>query len=169
MPLFDYCIAAFCDLRASFVARLQKAQNAGIRYIFNLRLEDHVAPFYKLLGWLKIKEKIENNVLIVFRKITATKQPQYLYEKFVTLHNVHQRTTRFGNEVLHFPIYRTELYSKSFHVKSIKHYNELDRSIKDVQNEKLFKKKVRDELLKRYEYIETMMYIWLINMISVSK
>lgn len=47
--------------------KLQKAQNASFRYLFNLRLGDYATPFFKQLQRLKVTERIElivNNIMV---------------------------------------------------------------------------------------------------------
>lgn len=150
-PYFDYAICAYCDLNEELTNKLQVAQNSCIRYIFNLRLDEHVTRYYKDLQWLKIKERRELHILNLLFKTLKYKKPDYLYEKYRTMQNVHLRQTRFGNDILQFPIHRTVVYSKSFHVQSIRLMNSLDRSFKEENSEKKFVKKVKVLLLQRYD------------------
>lgn len=150
MPYFDYAISAYCDLNNELTNKLQKAQNACIRYIFKLRLDDHVTPYYKELKWLKINERREFNVLTLAYKVIKYKTPEYLHENYVTMDNVHLRNTRFGANVLQFPIHRTVIYTKSFHVMSIRLLNGLETNIKESENEKSFSRKLKIKLLERY-------------------
>lgn len=149
-PFFDYASLAFCDLNETLTNKLQRAQNACIRYIFNLRLDDHVTEYYKRLGWLKIRERREYNLLSMTFRMFKNKKPDYLYEKYIRMSDVHNRQTRFGNTILQFPIHRTLTYSKSFHVLSIRLMNMLDDNIKNVTSDRSFCKKLKEELLKRY-------------------
>lgn len=51
----------------SLINKLQKAQNASFRYLFNSRLGDYVTPFFKQLQRLKVTERIElivNNIMV---------------------------------------------------------------------------------------------------------
>ena len=57
-PLFDYASLAYCDLNDQLITKIQRAQNACVRYIFNLKLDDHVTRYYYQLWWLKIRERI---------------------------------------------------------------------------------------------------------------
>lgn len=150
-PFFDYVNTAYCDLNVSLINDLQKAQNACIRYIYNLNYYEHVTPYYKQLGWLKIKERLDFKVVLLTYKLFKHRKPDYLFEKYVTLHNVHLRETRFGNNILQFPIHRTVTYTNSFHVKSIRLINNLDNDIKQCTSEELFIHKVKNKLLDRYQ------------------
>lgn len=150
-PYFDYANVAYCDLNDELTNKLQKAQNACVRFIFSLRIDEHVTPYYRVLKWLKIKERRELNVLSLTYKVLKYGKPEYLYENYVYLRNVHLRNTRFGEEILSFPVHRTVTYTKSFHVMSVRLMNSLERSVRVIDKYEVFVKKVKDILLKRYD------------------
>lgn len=150
-PYFDYAISAYCDLSNELTTKLQRAQNACIRYIYSLRLDDHVTRYYRDMNCLKIKERREMNILISTFKILKYRKPEYLYDNYRTMSNVHLRNTRFGSQVLQFPVHRTVIYTKSFHVMSIRLMNALDDSLRNSLNEKSFSVKLKNHLIKRYD------------------
>lgn len=86
-----------------------------------------VTAFFKRLGWLKVKERREFCVFTLTNKIMISKKPDCLFDKYVTMYDVHLRQTLFGNDLLKFPIHRnvshshnqihSVMYSNSFHVK----------------------------------------------------
>lgn len=149
-PLFDYAIAAYCDINVTLIDKLQKAQNACIRYIYDLRLDDHVTRYYKDLNWLKVKERIELNVLNVCYKVLKYRKPEYLFKNYSYMSNVHLRETRFGDMILQVPLHRTVIYNNSFHVKSIRLMNLLTESVRQSVNDKSFSRKVKEILIQRY-------------------
>lgn len=137
-PIFDYAISVYCDCNEELTNKLQVAQNACIRYIFNLRLDEHVTRYYVELCWLKIKERRELSILTTTYKVLKDSKPEYLYEMYARMQTIHLRETRFGNELIQFPIHRTVIYTKSFHVLSIRLMNSLDNEIKNLGNVKSF-------------------------------
>lgn len=149
-PKFDYVNLAYCDLNEQSLNKLQRAQNACIRYIFNLQIDDHVTPFYHQMKWLKIRERLEFRILCFTYKMFLSKKPDYLFEKYVTMHTVHSRQTRFGQITLQFPIFRTMFYSNSFHVRSIRLLNILEADIRSAPSERTFKSKLKNKLLNKY-------------------
>jgi hypothetical protein len=150
-PIFDYACVAFCGISNTLITKLQRAQNACIRFIFRLQLHDHVTQYYKRLGVLKIKERLEYNILTLANKTLKRKEPLYLFENYRFMRDIHLRETRFGNTVLQYPIHRTVIYTNSFLVQSIRLLNSLENEIKDCDSEKVFAKKLKVNLLKRYD------------------
>lgn len=150
-PLFDYASAVFCDLSSTLVEKLQKAQNSCIRFIFRLRYDEHVTMYYKNLNWLKIKERLEYNMLSLAFKITNKKEPLYLFENYKTMTNIHSKETRHGKKMLQFPLHKTVIYNKSFHIQSIRLLNSLDDRLRKCKNVKEFNTRIKADLLNRYD------------------
>ena len=61
MHNFDCALLAiaFCDINNKQSSMMQKAMNAVIRFIFRLKIYEHVTPYFKQLGWLKMNEKMK--------------------------------------------------------------------------------------------------------------
>jgi len=150
-PVFDYANLAYCDLNDQLVSKLQRAQNACIRYIFNLKLDEHVTSYYLQLKWLKVKERMQYGTMCLLFKILKVKKPDYLYETYETMQNVHGRQTRFGSTTLQFPLHRTMFYNNSFHVQSIRLMNSLEDEIKEAVSDRVFKAKLKSKLLNLYQ------------------
>ncbi|XP_029678542.1 uncharacterized protein LOC115244755 [Formica exsecta] len=53
-PHIDYCCAVYTDMTAELNLRLYRAINSCIRFIFNLKADIHITPYYEKLRWLKI-------------------------------------------------------------------------------------------------------------------
>lgn len=68
-------------------------------------------------------EKQEYNILSLMYKILTDKSPEYLYDKYSFMSNIHMRSTRFGQRNLQFPKHKTVIYNKSFHTLSIRLMN----------------------------------------------
>jgi hypothetical protein len=123
-----------------------------VRYIFNLRYDEHITPYYRQLNFLKISERREYNILMLTYKVLKYKRPDYLFEKYTTMRRVHMKETRFSDSILQFPIHRTVTYTNYFHVTSIRLVNLLDREIKNCDSDQVFARKTKKLLLKKYEW-----------------
>lgn len=54
LPLIDYCSIVLIDSTSENDLKLQRAVNSSIRFIFNLKKDEHISPHRKELEWLTI-------------------------------------------------------------------------------------------------------------------
>jgi hypothetical protein len=50
LPLFDYRVVACCNIDLSVINRLQIARKYCIRYVFNIKRNEHITSYYSKLG-----------------------------------------------------------------------------------------------------------------------
>ena len=53
-PHLDYCSLVYCDISDYLNTKLQRLQNHLVRFIFRLRKDAALKPYYKRLNWLQI-------------------------------------------------------------------------------------------------------------------
>ena len=123
-PRIDYAAALFTDMSAVNTLKLQKLQNACIRFITGARIFEHVTPYYKELQILKVAERRMLAVALLMWKVMNFKQPSYLYQSYSFTSTVNARSTRSNKLMLHMPNHRLEKYHNSFHIQSIKYWND---------------------------------------------
>jgi hypothetical protein len=148
LPLFDYCIVACCNMDVAVINRLQVVQNNCLRYIFNIKKYEHITPFYCKLGWLKIWERIDMQILWYTHKILHGYAPPYLNDFPTVMGDVHSRVTRSHKFYLHAPGKR--IPDKSFSVYSYRLWNNLPPATCNINNTSTFRKQIEAILLKRY-------------------
>ena len=119
MPLFDYCCAVLTDLTGVLNTRLQRALNASVRYIFRVKWDEHISPYFDKLAWLKISTRRKYFVGCLLYSILHNKRPADLYCAFNYRENVALRATRAPDNSLVLPICRTQLYKRSFRCSAI--------------------------------------------------
>lgn len=129
MPLFDYCSPLFTNVSQTLSLKMQRAQNACVRFITGKSKFDHVTPIYKELGLLKLTDRRIVSQSILLWKIIKFKKPMYLYENFVKSSEVNIRQNRNTGSTMLTPLHRTETYAKSFTVTSTKLWNSHKLSI----------------------------------------
>jgi hypothetical protein len=127
-PHIDYGTVVMSDMNAIYKIRMQRLQNACLRYIFDLPKDAHISEYYQTLSWLKIEEKRTLCFALMLWSIFRNKRPSYLYEKFVFRSSVNARAVRNTGNLLQVPCHRTEKYSKSFFVNACKTWNRLNLS-----------------------------------------
>jgi hypothetical protein len=89
LPHFDYCCFVYRNINATQRKRLQNAQLAAIKYVYNVPYAASLSPFYLRANVLKIQERHDLDVLLMAHKIV------YKQYDLVTLpQNVSARQTR---------------------------------------------------------------------------
>lgn len=64
-------------------AKLQRLVNNGIRFIFNLRKDDHITPYRVRLGWLTVADRRLFFLGVALYQVLLTSSPVYLRELFI--------------------------------------------------------------------------------------
>ncbi|XP_022202739.2 uncharacterized protein LOC111059394 [Nilaparvata lugens] len=137
-PYFSYGDIVINDMTVALSERLQRAQNYCIRFIFNLRRDDHITPFFQQLHVPKLKKMREYHILMLLHDLLHVKTPGYLAHKFVFIGDRSVRGTRQGSQLLVIPNHRTSMYNKSFHVSACRIWNLLPPTVKSIGDRALF-------------------------------
>ena len=146
IPHFDYGDIVYQDLSQELAIKLQRAQNASLRFIFNLKKYDHISDAFNKLSWIKLETRRRFHILTSAFRVLRTQTPEYLFTEFVSLESVHNCNTRGKNNLL-IPNHRTEMFHKSFTVTAIKFWNTLPAHIKSSISIGSFKKKCLSHIL----------------------
>ena len=116
--LLDYCLV-YNDLTSEQDTKLQRFINRGIRFIFNLRRDEHVSPYRRRLGWLTVKSRRLYFVGIKTYKIIYGKAPDYLIELFSHLIPSQRSSRRLAPATFAIPHYRTSTYRNTLFLSDI--------------------------------------------------
>jgi hypothetical protein len=149
-PIFDYASCVYDDLHVTLNIRLQRLQNACIRFIFDVPRHFHVTEYYVKLKWLKLEERRLLNIMVLLRKILKLGKPEYLFKEFKSMSDIHERQNRFTRQLLQIPNHRTVKYANSFKIKATKLYNNFEMFTLNHVNDIKFKQLIRESLLSRY-------------------
>nr|CAI5838927.1 unnamed protein product [Callosobruchus analis] len=126
--------------------KIQKIQNACIRYIFGLRLRDHVSHKLRDLKWLNMSNRLKLHLACLLHKLIITGKPRYLGSKLNFNQSGHDMSTR-SNLLLDIPSHKTSLYKRSFTYNATAVYNEVPVSLRSLSFA-AFKHKYREVLLR---------------------
>uniref|UniRef100_A0A6V7L032 Reverse transcriptase domain-containing protein n=1 Tax=Bracon brevicornis TaxID=1563983 RepID=A0A6V7L032_9HYME len=91
-PILDYCSLVFAGLSDELSAILDRLLNYGLRFVFGLRLDEHVTAYRVSLGWMKGEERRKYFLGCRTYKVLNTGVPSYLSNLFVA--NTSSRPTR---------------------------------------------------------------------------
>ena len=81
-PITDYCSIVMLDATNEQKTRLQKFQNACVRYIYGIKWRDHITPYRRRLGWLRTDTRRQYNTAVLMYKILNLRVPSYLHKMF---------------------------------------------------------------------------------------
>lgn len=121
LPIFDYAIPVYADLDAMRTLKLQRAQNACVRFVIgNIPRRAHVTPHRLALGWLSAKRRLEYLLAIQAYNALAKKSPAYLLPRFsvLTSDSDIRRSARNPPQHLLYPAPRTEAWKQSFYIQA---------------------------------------------------
>ncbi|KAI5744057.1 hypothetical protein M8J77_025257 [Diaphorina citri] len=132
-PIFDYCDVVYCGgISAELERSLQVAQNACVRYVFNLTRYDHVSHYYNDLNWMDLKSRGNLHMLLFLFKIINLQCPNYIFESIEFLSDINQYSTRsISTKILKLPLHRTAAGEQSFHVTVSRLWNALPVSARN--------------------------------------
>jgi len=125
MPHFDNPAVLFTDIAGYNDLKMQRVQNACVRFVTGASRYDHVTPHYVELGMLKLEKRRTLAVANMIFKIINTRTPSYLFNKYQFTSSRNMCDTRSSKLQLLIPIHRTEKYHQSFLIQSSKLWNEL--------------------------------------------
>ena len=139
----DYCDIALIDIPDELSRRLQRVQNACIRYIFNVKRYDHISPYRRELGWMDVNARRSFRSLCALYKMLKFNQPVYLASRFQFLSDRHSLNTRSRDtKTLSFPSHKSSFYSKSFTVQTTRAWNEIPCNIRSSNSLEIFRSKL---------------------------
>uniref|UniRef100_A0A8D8S9P7 Uncharacterized protein n=1 Tax=Cacopsylla melanoneura TaxID=428564 RepID=A0A8D8S9P7_9HEMI len=123
LPKFEYCAPLLHGMTHEQRAKLQRAQNSCVRFIYNVKRWEHITPYYNRVRWLKIEERRQILTLSLLYKILVSQSPSYLYEKYRFRTDVSSRSTRSHQLLLEKPRHQSHSYSTAFLITSINLWN----------------------------------------------
>ncbi|KAK3911713.1 Pyrokinin-1 receptor [Frankliniella fusca] len=124
-PYIDYVFPLFTGLSEYNINKLQRAQNAAIRFITYVPKFEHVTPIYRTHNLLKIKDRLKYHIAMTTWKVIKFKSPPYLFTIFQQLFIPNEHNTRFGDKFLKIPTHRTTTFNQSFVVRACNIFNDL--------------------------------------------
>ncbi|CAD6232660.1 GSCOCG00006996001-RA-CDS, partial [Cotesia congregata] len=83
IPIIDYCSLVLIDISKRLDCKLQRLINNGIRFIFNLKRDEHITPYRCSLQWLTDKSKRSYFLACFLYKLFSSGEPSFLRSFFV--------------------------------------------------------------------------------------
>ena len=146
LPHVDYGGIAYTDITAEQDRKLYRAVNSCIRFVYNIKADEHISLYYTRLRWLKIAARRSYFIGCQLYNILHTERPGFLYVEFTNRVFASERSTRAPGDTLVQPQCRTETYRRSFKITAIRLWNSLPPSIKSANSLEVFKQLLYDYL-----------------------
>lgn len=125
--------------------RIQRVQNACLRYVYGIRKYDRISHTLRICNWLNMRNRVTLRAACLYHSIVQFKSPVYLYEKISFRTDVHNLNIR-NKGLITPPIHRTALYERSFSYSIYKLYNAIPDSMKSLTKNS-FKRTMQQHLL----------------------
>ena len=125
-------------------------QRRMIRYVFSYGPMHHVdSRDIKALSWLLVKDRVRYFKLVHVHKVVHKQAPNYLAKRFVPVQDTHVHNTR--SSAYNFCTSKEMSYSLTgFAYTAIKEWNELPSTLKAIDSEKLFRRKLHENFSLSY-------------------
>uniref|UniRef100_A0A1B6H3Y5 Reverse transcriptase domain-containing protein n=1 Tax=Cuerna arida TaxID=1464854 RepID=A0A1B6H3Y5_9HEMI len=138
MPYFTYCSAVINDMTVTLADVLQRSQNYCLRYVYNLRRQEHITAYYLESKLLKLNDQRSIKILSLDFSVLKTGLPKYFCNDFNFVAQGSLRSSRTASFTLRMPHHRTTIYDKAFVVGACRLWNNLPDSIKSLDNHSRF-------------------------------
>jgi hypothetical protein len=145
----NYCSIVTQNITKELQGKVQKVQNACLRFIFGVRKYDHITPYLIKAGSLNMVNRTKYHALVQMHKIVTKQAPEYLQQKITFRRDIHNRNTRNRN-ALHLPKLKKNVKAGSFFYKTAKDYNQIisDEISTADATVNSFKRKCKKHILK---------------------
>ncbi|CAB3999650.1 Hypothetical predicted protein [Paramuricea clavata] len=142
-----YCSTVWSNTSSNNINKLQSVQNFACRVISGVGKFDHITPTLRELNWLPVEKLLLEMETVMAYKCFNGLAPDYLVDKFIKRSDIHDRSTR-NHDLLDIPLYKTAAGQRTFNYRDVKIWNDLDDKLKNFTSITIFKKELREILLK---------------------
>ena len=81
-PHLDYCTVVYLVATNEQRTRLDRLCNIGVRYIFGVRRDAYITPYWKRLGWLRSDSRRSYYTALLLYEIRPMRELTYLADFF---------------------------------------------------------------------------------------
>ena len=146
----DYCNSLLICSPKYVIIMLQKALNKAIRFIFNIRREEHITPYLFKLHILPVSFRIRYKINLIAYKVLQKISPVYLIEKmkiFCPTTTAHLRPGH-GRDHLTFDITLNQVKVGNLISRIISEWNKLPLNLRKIEEITIFKTHLKTHLFK---------------------
>ena len=148
-PYITYGIEAWHSAPNYILEKVRVLQKKSIRAICSLAYNAHTNDHFKTLKLLKLDEIFTENISVFIFNTLKMGQNANISDAFITHRNMHDYNTR-NREHLVLPRNHKSRTQKGFLFRGIKEWNKINPQIKNSNNVRVFRKKVKNLLVSTY-------------------
>lgn len=148
--IFKYCCVVYNDVTVDQNTELQGLQNCAIRFLYNLRRDEHITLYRNKLKWLNVASRKLYFMAITIYKLLLGCVPNYFDEIFIKENTAIGCSSRNTSvvETFHISLYRTSIHANSAHLEGIYIWHSLPGEITNASSLPIFKIKLYKYLLE---------------------
>ena len=140
-----YCLPLFGGCAKGDLQDLQIIQNKLARLITYSPLDTNRRKLYEKLQWMTVNQLISYHTILAVYRIRANEEP----EDLITYFKLENR-----NQNIIIPQSNMELYRKSFIYRSIRSWNLVPKSIRNIPTLMTFKRHLKNWIFKEVEMFQ---------------
>jgi len=145
----DYCNSVLVGISGNLIRQLQSVMNAAARLVFSAKSSDHITPLLRELHWLKVPERIQFRLGVLFYRCLHNTAPAYLAESLQLVRDVHARRRLRSAESMKLIVPATHcstLGDRAFPVSAARTWNALPSSVRAAPSLATFRQKLKQTL-----------------------
>ena len=149
MSTLDYCNILFVGSTDKLIRPLHLILNKAVRFIYNLRIREHISPYYTKLHFLPVKKRIKFKACLFAFKILNNQAPTYLteeFQRFTPSTLMELRKGGGGRDDRMFDISTEDNRKRILFVRIKMEWNTLPFNIRKCNSLPLFKTKLKTHL-----------------------
>ena len=140
----DYCNSLLANCPKYLIYKLQKVQNAAIRFICNARKRAPTSGLLKEAHFLPVEYRIKYKLCMLAHKSVCAKSPDYISSE-LRLHSL-SRSLRVGREVL--SIATENMQKNTLSLRIAEEWNRLSFGLQATLDTECFGKLLKTQLFK---------------------
>ena len=144
----DYCNSIYCNMPENCTSKLQKIQNAAVRFIYGLfgkKKQQHISPYLKKLHFLPVFFRLKYKIALMCHKCVNNIAPPYLSD-LITMKKYTEKDLRSDNDfflLCHPPKPNYEKTRCAFIYSAPQIWNDLPYNIRSTPNTISFKNELK--------------------------
>lgn len=128
-PIIDYCCLVYHNLTDELDTKLQRLINCCVRFIFDLRRDEHISPFRHRLQWLSVKNRRLYFLGCYMYQVTYLTTPSYISDRFTRPAGYRLPRSAAPPSRYHIPSHRTVTYRNSFLLSAVYFWDSLPQTL----------------------------------------